>query len=124
MYIKKRNKTMMAPWIKTRPFFKVVFMFCFVLFFPHFVFVPRGSFDNLSFFSFHVSNIQAPLGFNSSWNNTFHTKIHLGISTTTPPTMFLAKHLNYLYMASHTLGEFQHLTSFHNLGLTLTSRRV
>jgi len=34
MYIKKRNKTMMALWIKTRPFFKVVFLFCFVFFFP------------------------------------------------------------------------------------------
>ncbi len=117
---KKKNKTMMDPWIKTMPSFKVVFLFCF-----HTLSLLLGVLlTTLPFFSFHMSNIQAPLRFNSPWNNTFHTQIHLGISTTTPPTMFLGKHFNYLHMASHMLGEFQHLASFRNLGLTLTSRWV
>ncbi len=42
-----------------------------------------------------------------------------------PVSMLFTKHLNnYMHMASHALGEFQHSNSFHNLGLTLSSKRV
>jgi hypothetical protein len=33
-----------------------------------------------------------------------NTQIRLGTSTLTLPTMFLTKHLNYVHIASHTLG--------------------
>jgi hypothetical protein len=68
IYKQKQNKKMMALWIKKQGLLSKLFF----VFFSHLVFAPRGSIDNPSFFSFHISNIQAPLGFNSPWNNTFH----------------------------------------------------
>ncbi len=45
---KNQNEKMMAPWIKTGPFFKVVFL----VFFSHLVFVPKGFFWQLFLFFF------------------------------------------------------------------------